>query len=85
MSSFMDGSWDAYLASLADFAGADDIITNLAEKREPGTEITESFAYYQFNIYLLTDIFSMSQKIFIKKNWRKQDIWWFSQWLRDQF
>ena len=42
MSSFMDGSRDAYLASLADFAGADDIITNLAEKREPGTEISES-------------------------------------------
>ena len=32
----MNGSWDAYLASPADFAGADDIITNLAKEREPG-------------------------------------------------
>ena len=29
-------SWDAYLASPASFAGADDIITNLAKEREPG-------------------------------------------------
>ena len=32
----MNGSWDAYLAFPADFAEADDIITNLAKKREPG-------------------------------------------------
>ena len=32
----INGSWDAYLASPADFAGADDIITNLAKVREPG-------------------------------------------------
>ena len=32
----MNGSCDAYLASPADFAGADDIITNLAKEREPG-------------------------------------------------
>ena len=32
----MNGSWDAYLASPADFAGADDTITNLAKEREPG-------------------------------------------------
>ena len=37
----MNGSWDTYLASLADFAGADDIITELAKKREPGIEIIE--------------------------------------------
>ena len=37
----MNGSWDAYLASPADFAGADDIITNLAKEREPGIEINE--------------------------------------------
>ena len=37
----MNGSWDAYLASPADFAGADDIITNLAKEREPGIEIIE--------------------------------------------
>ena len=35
----MNGSWDAYLASPADFAGADDIITSLAKEREPGMEI----------------------------------------------
>ena len=34
----INGSWDAYLAS-ADFAGVDDIITNLAKEREPGIEI----------------------------------------------
>ena len=28
-------SWDAYLASPADIAGADGIITDLAEEREP--------------------------------------------------
>ena len=32
----MNGSWDAYLASPTDFAGADDIITNLAKGREHG-------------------------------------------------
>ena len=37
----MNGSWDAYLASPADFAGADDIITSLAKEREPGIEIME--------------------------------------------
>ena len=37
----MDGSWDAYLASLADFAGADGIITNLAKEKEAGIEIIE--------------------------------------------
>ena len=35
----MNGSWDAYLASSTDFAGTDDIITNLAKEREPGIEI----------------------------------------------
>ena len=37
----MNGSWDAYVASSADFAGADDIITDLAKEREPGIEIIE--------------------------------------------
>ena len=37
----MNGPWDAYLASPADFAGADDIITNLTKEREPGIEIIE--------------------------------------------
>ena len=37
----MDGSCYAYLASPADFAGADDIITNLAKEGEPGIEIIE--------------------------------------------
>ena len=32
---------DAYLAPPADFAGADDIFTNLAKEREPGIEIIE--------------------------------------------
>ena len=32
----MNGSWDAFLASPADFAGADDIIINLLKEREPG-------------------------------------------------
>ena len=30
----MNGSWDAYLASPADFAGADNIVTNLAKEKE---------------------------------------------------
>ena len=37
----MNGSWDAHLASPADFAGKDDIITNLAKEREPGIKIIE--------------------------------------------
>ena len=32
----MNGSWGAYLTSPTDFAGADDIITNLAKEGEPG-------------------------------------------------
>ena len=35
----INGSWDVYLASPTDFAGVDDIITNLAKEREPGIEI----------------------------------------------
>ena len=34
--SLNDGCLKAYLASPANFAGADDIITNLAKEREPG-------------------------------------------------
>ena len=41
MNEWMNGSWDTYLASPADFAGADDIITNLAKDREPGIKIIE--------------------------------------------
>ena len=37
----MNGSWDPYLTSPADFAGPDDIMTNLAKEREPGIEIFE--------------------------------------------
>ena len=39
----MNESWDAYLASPADLAGADDIITkvNLAKERRPEIEIIE--------------------------------------------
>ena len=37
----MNGSLEEYLASPADFAGTDDIITNLAKEREPGMEIIE--------------------------------------------
>ena len=37
----MNGSLEEYLASPADFAGADDIITTLAKEREPGIEIIE--------------------------------------------
>ena len=37
----MNGCWNAYLASPADFARANDIITNLAKEREPGIEIIE--------------------------------------------
>ena len=36
MNEWINESWDAYLASLADFAGLDDIITNLAKERGPG-------------------------------------------------
>ena len=38
----MNGSWDMYLASPADFAEVDDIIINLAKVREPGIKIIES-------------------------------------------
>ena len=37
----INGSWDAYLASPADFAGANDIIANLAKETDPGIEIIE--------------------------------------------
>ena len=37
----MNRSWDVYLASSADFARADDIITNLAKEKEPGSDIIE--------------------------------------------
>ena len=41
----MNGSWDACLASPSDFAGANDIITNLARERESGIEIIERTPY----------------------------------------
>ena len=37
----MNGSWNAFLTTPADFAGADDIITNLAKDKETGIEIIE--------------------------------------------
>ena len=37
----MNESWDACLTSPADFAGADDIITNLAKETEKWIEIIE--------------------------------------------
>ena len=40
----MKGSFDAFLASPADFAGADDIITNLTKKREPWIKIIDTAA-----------------------------------------
>ena len=47
----MNGTWDAYLASSADFAGADDIITNLENGREPGVEIIERTHLSLISIY----------------------------------
>ena len=41
MNAGMNGSWDAYLASPADIAGTNNIISNLAKEREPGIEIIE--------------------------------------------
>ena len=41
MNEQMNGSWDTYLGSPADIAGADDIITNLGKEREPGIEIIQ--------------------------------------------
>ena len=38
---WMNGSWDKYLAYPADFAGVDNIITNLAKEWEPGIGIIE--------------------------------------------
>ena len=52
----MNGSWNAYLASPADFAGADDIITNLAKERQHGggiiTRIITSFIGYKHYLFL---------------------------------
>ena len=41
----MNGSWDAYLASPTDFAGADNIITNLTKERKPGIESSNALPY----------------------------------------
>ena len=41
-----NGSWDAYQASPADFAGANDIITNLAKERESLGSRSLIFDYY---------------------------------------
>ena len=37
----MNASWDAYLASPADFAEVNDIINNLAKERESGNKIID--------------------------------------------
>ena len=37
----MNESWDVYMASPTDFAGADDIITKLGKEREPLIKIIE--------------------------------------------
>ena len=36
MGKWMNGSWDAYQEFPEDFAGMDDIITDLAKEKEPG-------------------------------------------------
>ena len=43
----MNGSWDAFLTSPVDFAGTDNIITNLAKKRETGIEIIEISSFLE--------------------------------------
>ena len=64
----MNGSRDAHLPSPADFAGADDINTNLAKEREPEIEIIErppqsliitSFNYLDCFGLSLTDTLNM--------------------------
>ena len=51
----MNGSWDAYLATLADFAGVDDIITNLAEEK-PWNQDHQTHSLI-FDYYLLLVLF----------------------------
>ena len=58
--------WDAYLAPPADFAGVDNIITNLVTEREPGFEIIE-------HTPLSLVITSLLLLIFSKKNNSKID------------
>ena len=65
----MNGSWDAYLASPADFAGADDIITNLAKEREPEFEIIERTAKYL--IITSLEILHRFFQIQLKPIWRR--------------
>ena len=65
----MNGSWDAYLASPADFGGADDVINNLAKEREPGIEIIErtplSLIITSYNI---ASKFTQSKSVHVSKH-----------------
>ena len=58
----MNGSWDAYLVSPADFTGADVIFTNLAKERDPGdiersplSVVTGNVDLYRQTSHLLYD------------------------------
>ena len=62
----MSGSLYTYLASPGDFAGADDIITNLAKEREPGIERTYSLIWYNF-VILVKDVRSRMTKIIFEE------------------
>ena len=62
----MNGSWDAYLVSPADFAGADDTITNLAKERKPddsklGPRLM--FDYYQLIFCVTASDYEISPEL----------------------
>ena len=68
----MNGSWDAYLASPADFVGVDD----LAKEREPGIEIIERTPYGPNLFVRVQTIESVRRLVFYdnmekstKRNW----------------
>ena len=60
-------TWDAYLLSPEDFAGADDIITNLEKEREPGIEILERTLYSLIITSLILTVGESLQRLRILK------------------
>ena len=74
----MNGSWDAYLSSPADFAGADDIIINLTKEREPGD--IERTPY--FFIIAIVPAFILGQFMIVSGNTRTMNSTFFATLLR---
>ena len=65
--------WDAHLASPADFAGADDIITTLAKDKSLGSRSSNALIWLLLVISLMNSCQNISISIIFSIDWSIQN------------